>query len=58
VPPSASPNPTACDAHVCDRIEDFVARRLDPEAELAFEAHLLVCDECFSAYFLRTVEQL
>lgn len=51
VRPSAAP-------HVRDQIEEFVARRLGDEAERVFEAHLLVCDECFTAYFVRTMETL
>jgi hypothetical protein len=46
------------DFHVRGRLEDFVAHRLDPSEEVAFEAHLLVCDDCFTAYLVRTMDDL
>lgn len=46
------------DAHVGERIDAFLAGRLGTEAEIAFESHLVVCDACFSAYILRTVDDV
>lgn len=40
------------------RVDDYLAGGLDPEAEVALEAHLVVCDACFTAYLVRTVDQL
>ena len=46
------------DDHVHDRIDEFLAGRLDSEAETEFEAHLLACDACFAAYLARTIPEL
>jgi anti-sigma factor RsiW len=48
----------AADTHVIDRIDDFLAGRLDPEAETAVEAHLLSCDECFARYMALTLPEI
>lgn len=40
------------------QIDDFLSGRLESEGEVAFEAHLLVCDACFTSYFVRTVDEI
>ena len=44
------------DGHVHAQVDDYLDGRLGSEAEVAFEAHLLVCDACFSEYLLHTVD--
>ncbi len=44
--------------HVSAHVDAYLAGRLENEAEVAFEAHLLVCDACFSAYLARTMHTL
>lgn len=45
-------------AHVDSQVDDYLAGRLDSEAEVAFESHLLACDRCFPAYLIRTIDAL
>jgi hypothetical protein len=40
------------------QVEHYLAGGLDPEAEVSFEAHLVVCDPCFTTYLVRTVDDL
>ncbi|MCE9634687.1 MAG: hypothetical protein K8T90_03190 [Planctomycetes bacterium] len=42
--------------HVSLVTDDYLAGRLESDAQVAFEAHLIVCDRCFSAYLLRTLD--
>lgn len=44
--------------HVAAQMDEYLAGRLESDAEVAFEAHLLVCDECFPAYLIRTLDGL
>lgn len=44
--------------HVRDRIEDYLAGRLESDAQVEFEAHLLACDACFTEYLLSTLDAL
>jgi len=44
-----------CAARFSRLLDDYVAGRLDPEAETALGAHLLVCDRCFTEFITRTL---
>lgn len=44
-------------AHVRHELAGYAARRLDSEAACRVEAHLLVCDACFAALVVLTVDR-
>lgn len=51
------PTVAGADSHVRHELHDYASRRLESAAACRVEAHLLVCDACFAALVVLTVDR-